>query len=89
MGRLLAQFDTAIESPESLYEINVYPTEVERELQVSAPFRRYLIYTIVGEQVAEGDYATAINVETLPAGRYVIRLLTEDGGYSSHSFYKK
>lgn len=89
MVRLLAQFDTAIESPESLYEINVYPTEVERELQVSAPFRRYLIYTIVGEQVAEGDYATAINVETLPAGRYVIRLLTEDGGYSSHSFYKK
>lgn len=87
--RLMAQFDNAIEMPEAIASSRVYPTTVSQTLNVQGIYTEFFIFSLDGELMQQGKASHKIDVEHLPAGGYIIRLLTEDGGISTHRFVRQ
>ncbi len=85
----MAQFDNAIEMPEAIASSRVYPTTVSQTLNVQGIYTEFFIFSLDGELMQQGKASHKIDVEHLPAGGYIIRLLTEDGGISTHRFVRQ
>lgn len=87
--RLLAKHDTAVESFEPLKQSKVYPTVTDGILYVDAAYEAYFIFSLEGTLMAKGEAKSQIDVSELPAGSYIIRVQTIDGGMASHRFVRR
>lgn len=79
--RLLGKNLTAIEELVADGDLIVYPTTATESLYVQGEYQSYSLFSLDGVLVAQGQASDRIDVSTLPAGRYVVRLYRANSGY--------
>lgn len=87
--RLLGKNLTAIEDLADDVELFVYPTRVTETLEVRGDYQSYSLYALDGTLVVQGQATRRIDVSTLPAGGYVVRLYRQDSGYKTFMIEKR
>lgn len=87
--RLLGKNLTAIEELVADGDLIVYPTTATESLYVQGEYQSYSLFSLDGALVAQGQASDRIDVSTLPAGRYVVRLYRANSGYKPFVIKKR
>ncbi len=87
--RLLGKNLTAIEELVADGDLIVYPTTATESLYVQGEYQSYSLFSLDGALVAQGQASDRIDVSTLPAGRYVVRLYRANSGYKPFVIEKR
>ncbi|MDY6122714.1 MAG: choice-of-anchor J domain-containing protein [Porphyromonas sp.] len=87
--KLMAVNLNSVELIEDSREVKIYPTEANEYIRIEGDFDRYYVFSLSGSLLMQGGYKEQVDVTSLPAGRYIVRLITSDGTVWIGSFHRK
>jgi hypothetical protein len=80
----------SIADAETKFIRNIYPNPANDRITISGIDKHtpYTIYSLMGNKITEGTTSADIDISTLPAGNYILRLL-DDNGATNLRFVKE
>ncbi|MFC4665302.1 choice-of-anchor J domain-containing protein [Falsiporphyromonas endometrii] len=89
MIKLLAMKDTSAELIEEQSNIKVYPTVAKEAINIDGQYHMYYVFNMAGQLIMSGNYTKSLDINAIPSGKYILRLVSEMNTIQTKSFIKE